>query len=518
METYARDLHTKGETLYSDSSTATRLSQRPGSQRKGSLYEDFGSDFGGRTSSRTSQPTRSKLSNRQASSSQNALVISDSSSSEDELNFLSHSRQGSESPVKPKKQRKTSKTPASDTPPPVVIDHHQKDPNYKPLDLSKLRIGKKSSAAASTAPTPKTSQDSRPKALPELRPKASLASRPKTAQDSRQNCVAGPSSAGSSTRKLAIEAALDQVKRESEQGKRKEKGSHPLRERSPNQDRTNPPKSYLPDWDNSDEEKDVEKTPRASRPAPRPAYKGANSKITKSQTMADMTSASQESDKGKQKEKPRTVSRSKTLQALANFPLELSDDDASPPKPTATKGKARLQAAAKTNPTEKVLADSKSRDKGKQREVADPIDAIFAERSPSHSPAPQARKKLPDDFPMPSPLSSPAASRASSPPRKSQTKSHRVVVSSDDEGSETGGRSLRPFPMETQFLESLNRVSPAKRPASECDVHMEGGSSRKRPRRGSRDKYAYSLSSYVSASCRMIDLYLRCTGWRTRLV
>lgn len=461
MENYNRHLKASGKDMYTDSSPATRLPQRP-SQRKGVAFEDFGSDFAQR-------PKRS-------SSSKHA-VIELGDSSDDELDFLSSSsRPGSESPVKPKKHRKTpaAETLTTDARPPIAIDHHQADPNYRPLDFKKLKITKKSSAAASNAATPKASAP-----------------------------VAGPSSAvPSSTRIDNIAAAINEAKRRAD--RQEEKAARPVRERSPYQDRTNSRKSYLPEWDNSDDEKDAEKTPRPTRPAPRPAYKGANSKMAKSQTVADMQStASQEMDKGKQKEKAQHVARSKTLQALAKFPLSFSDDDASPPRSAVTKAKVRAKEGARLKPTENIPPHNKTKDKGKQREN-DPIGAIFGDESPQRSPVQRARKRTPSSFPMPSPLSSPSAGRASSPPRQSQTKSHRVVVS-EDEGSETGGRSLRPFPMETQTLESLKRVSPAKRSTAGSDAEATAGTSRKRPRRSSPDKYAYSLISCVSLVRRTAD-------------
>lgn len=504
MEGFNRNLKTKGVTLDTDSSETTRLSQRP-YQPRGYAYEDLGSDFDGRGSSRTSQTSRILHNpSKRGSSSKHEGGIS-GVSGDDELDFLSSSsRHGSQSPTKPKKhrKRKVSGPQPTDLPLPIAIDYHQTRSDYKPANLKNMKIAKKSSTATTSSGTPQTSQG--PHSGPVAGP--------------------GPSSSASSDRTSAIVAALFELKRDQDQAARKGKGSQPLRERSPNQDRASPRKSYLPAWDNSDEEDKVtEKTPRPAPPTSRPFNNGTTSKLSKSQTIADMgPSASQDKGKNKQKEKARSISRSKTMQHISESPLDISDDDLTALRSTESMRKGHPQhkptdplPKPRPRPKENIRVD-KPADKRPQREY-DPIGAIFGETdSPPPRPSVETtRTKSISEFPMPSPLSSPTASRTSSPPRKSQPRSHRVVLSEDDDGSETG-RAIRPFPMDTHLLEDLKRVSPAKRAATGSDAEGGGTTHHKRAKRLSHDKYALILQDSLCV-CRLIQNSLLAV-WNRRLV
>lgn len=482
METITRDMNAKGVNLYSDSSAATRLSQRP-SQAQGMPFEDFGSDFSSRsrTTSRTSQPPRGKrASSKQASSSKKTIIDLSGDFSDDELDFLSSSsRHGSESPAKPKERRRKEDLRLPADPVPIAIDRHQTASDYRPLDLKKMKISKKSSATSSATATPKNTQG---------------------------NHLSGTSGSSSSALSSAKPPASSSTRQtENQTGRPKSEGKRPLRERSPNQDRPRPRNPHLPPWDNSDEDSEVvEKTPRPSRPAPRPVYKGAAGKVVKSQTVADMQPSSSSQEKTT-KEKAQPVARSQSLVDVLN---SLQEQDANSPRVSTSNSKPNGKVITKSKAEKDTKAAPSRKEKGKQRAKVDPISALFADRSPPPSSSDRAsvRKHL-SDFPMPSPLSSPITHRASSPPRTSQSRSHRVVLSEDEE-SETGGRSLRPFPMETQMLESLHRVSPAKRSNFGSDVEKDDNTYRKRPRRSSPDKYAFFAFSALSN--KSVNQFTRC--------
>ncbi|KAI0369107.1 hypothetical protein BV20DRAFT_411013 [Pilatotrama ljubarskyi] len=577
MEGFNLELKAKGTSLDTDSSPATRLPQRP-RKPQGAAFEDFGSDFARRSAPRSasqssqasqgrSKPmTKQPSSSKQASSSKPTIIDFSSDSSEDELDFLSSSsRHGSESPVK--LWKRPCKEPAirtADAPVPLAIDHHQTDPEYKPLNFKTYKIPKKSSSASSAAATPQASQSQ------------------------ASGSAAGPSSSAAHSLPRRPPATSSSENPRNEPGPSNRKGrDHPLRERSPNQDRARPSrKSYLPSWDNSDEEdtdkgkgkdadRDSDKTPRPSRPpAPRPAYKGAPGKVGKAQTVADIQlSSSQESDKGQgrgkgkgkeratQNEKSHKVEHSQSLVDVLNsaYAQYVHSTDSGTAK---YKGKAGAEVSTKPKPKPKpkpkTYAAGKNDEKGAQRELDDPITAIFEQRSsspprsdkpkakavrkiegkgkqgephgpisailetrtPSPPPPPTVKaktkvktktKRTLSEFPMDLPPSSPGASRASSPPPRSQPKSHRVVHSEDEE-SDSAGRALRPFPMETQLLEVLKheQVSPAKRSAAEraSDVEDPGGVKRKRPRHESPDKTMDSFALDDSDSGSDLDIFL----------
>ncbi|KAI0766656.1 RTC4-like domain-containing protein [Trametes elegans] len=481
MEGLTRNLSLKRMTLENDTSSATRLSQRP-SQHKGTAYEDFGSDFGSRPSSRTSQPPRKLASSRHASSSKSTGIPRLDGLSDDEIDFLSSSsHHESESPPSFKKQQKGHESRLTDTSVPIAIDRHQTATDYKAVDLKKLKFRKKSSTATPDADGPKSSQEQ------------------------PSDCAAGPSSSAKPflTSKYAGPSSLPVSESEPERPKRREKTNHPLRERIPNQGRVRPPKSHLPPWDNSDQdEKETEKTPRPPRPRPRPAYQSAvNGKMAKSQTVADMQPSASQEEKSKQ-EKPQPVAHSHTLQLLdAQSPK--SGGDAEISKSSLAKGKAREREPAKVKSKDnRNSREDTGRDK--LREL-NPIRAIFEGEPPRNSTPPQGRKHGLSAFPMPSPLSSPFTSRASSPPRKSHVKDNSIVVSSDED-SESGSRLLRPFPMATQMLESLKQGS-AKRTAAGSEADIDSGAYRKRQRRGSHDKAKSHVDDLLTDS-DLDDIFL----------
>ncbi|KAJ8473086.1 hypothetical protein ONZ51_g8079 [Trametes cubensis] len=463
METITRDMNAKGVNLYSDSSSATRLSQRP-SQAQGMPFEDFGSDFSSRSrsTSRTSQPPRGKrASSKQASSSKKTIIDLSGDFSDDELDFLSSSsRHGSESPAKPKERRRVEEMRLPADPVPIAIDRHQTASNYRPLDLKKMKISKKSSATSSATATPKNTQG---------------------------NHLSGTSGSSSSALSSAKPLASSSARESGNQaGRPKSEGKRP----SPRAD---------------EDSEVVEKTPRPSRPAPRPVYKGAAGKVVKSQTVADMQPSSSQSQEKTTKEKAQPVARSQSLVDVLN---SLQEQDANSPRVSTLNSKPNGKVITKSKTERDTKVAPSRKEKGKQRVEVDPISALFADRSPPPSSSDRASaKKHLSDFPMPSPLSSPITHRASSPPRTSQSRSHRVVLSEEEE-SETGGRSLRPFPMETQMLESLHRVSPAKRSNVGSDVEQDDKTYRKRPRRSSPDKYAFFAFNGDDSGSDLDDIFL----------
>ncbi|KAI1793474.1 RTC4-like domain-containing protein [Ganoderma leucocontextum] len=500
MESMIHRMKSKGTTLDTDASSATRLSQRPKSS--GVTFEDFGTSFG-KISSRTSAASTSRRPSKKPGPSSKGVVIefmSDAESSEDEINFLSgSSRHGSESPKKPKKTGKRATSIARSieaSPSPtvsLVIDRHQADPNYKPIDFSKMsfRKTKKLDASASNQ-TPGSSQESRSKDYDI----GSSSSRPARSLSRPNNPVDLPNAPE----------------------KRK---ALPLRERTPNQDRPrsrrpSPPPPQEKGVARKEQDKDADKTPRASRVVPRPVNKGNRSSLGKSQTVPDLRPGSQE--KGWERSQP--LSRSQSTHELAgthSAPIQVSDDDSDGVKTDLPRrkanGKARDTGNGRQGPatradrdiisfpdlsplSSQVAVRERTRDKGKGKAREDPIGARL--NSPSF------RKRNKHDlatFPMLSPLSSPASRSGSSPPPSSSSmtrnklpgKRKNVVVSSEEE--EEDERQLAPFPMATQDLESLRRASPAvKRTTPEGGLEGESGTYKKKRRRDS-EKFSLDFDS-----------------------
>ncbi|RDX48131.1 hypothetical protein OH76DRAFT_1383903 [Lentinus brumalis] len=448
MEGYHQRLKSRGATLDTDASPATRLSQRPG-QTAGAAFQDFGSDFASRNrASQSRPPSKSRM-----QSGKGATISFHDDFSDDEIDFLSgSSRHGSESPEKPR--RATKRAAAASSSLPVIIDHHQADPNYKAIDFRKLKIQKKSSVVSSTVRTPENSQES-------------------SARDSG----AGPSSS-------RLQASARAVDHATAKGAQKKKT--PLRERSPNQDRsrTHRPSTPVSDKNRRDRlVKDMDETPKPARPAPRPVKKAARSGVGKSQTVPDLGAQSSQ-------EKNQLLSRSQTAQEIIRISSDESDDEKTNSLRTA-KGKGKAMASDPFGTLSPLSTHVKKQDgegqaKGKWKMArVDPTGTL----SPLSSPGRKKRKDPLTSFPMPSPLSSPGSRHSSSPPhaKEKQSSSQRkgmVVSSSDDDDAPR--RALRPFPMETQVLASLCRSSPTgKRATLDSDGEDLSGTYRKKQRRAS---------------------------------
>ena len=488
----------RGTTLDTDASSATRLSQhpKPSSQSTGVTYEDLGSDSSRKSSNaRPSSPSHEASKQRISSTSGVTIQFSDSDSSPDELDCLpqcSSSRNSSMSPRKSKRIVKRGASIARDTSPSpspvVVIDHHQANPNYKPIDLNKLKIPKKKKKAddASSSQTPENSQNE------ETGSSSSRATPPLP----RMNARAGSSSEASKAR------------------------AQPLRERTPNKDRSRPIRSASlrereKDAATRREEqgKDVDKTPRPSRIVPRPVSKGSRNSIGMSQTMSDLLPGSQ--DKGSMES--QQLSRFQSTQEFAGTfsqPIQVTDGDSDGAKTDVPrrkpnvkaqgqskgKGKGRqgddLEAARDINQSPFLSplssqTDARSPEKGKESARDDPIDQLL------NSPSFRGRKANTVGFPALSPLSSPVSRRVSPPllaPSRAKLKrnvgkARTTVVSSSEDDNE--GRQLAPFPMATQVLESLRRVSPAaKRTTLANSIEDECMVYRKKRRRYS-EKFSF---------------------------
>ena len=472
MEDFTQRLKSRGATLDTDASSVTRLSQRPGSsQTRGAAFQDFGSDFG--LSSRPAHSRSTPTHRTQTHKSGKGIAISfDDDFSDDEIDFLSgSSRHGSESPEKP---RRPSKRPTINAAPlPVVIDHHQADPNYKAIDFKKVKIPKKSAAASSTAQTPENSQESR-----------------------ATESGAGPSS----SRPQSSSRALGLV---SDKGLRRKKT--PLRERSPNQDRSRTRRSSTPvsDADQRDKRslKDMDETPRPSRVVPRPVKKGGRSSLGKSQTVPDLGALSSQ-DKG------QPLSRSQTVQDF----IHISSEESDVPRMDASRsGQGKGSRAKGSDPFASLSPLSKHKgSKGKEKERVDPISGL----SPLTSPAGKTRKDPLTSFPMPSPLSSPCSKRSSRSPdvqRKQAPSQRKSAVLSSSEDDEPPRRTLRPFPMETQVLASIcGSSSVGERPILGGDGEDFTGTYRKKPPRESEHLSLGGDSDSDEDSAYMRSLHQSC--------
>lgn len=476
MEGYHQRLKSRGATLDTDASPATRLSQRPGSsQTAGAAFQDFGSDFASRNrASQSRPPSKSRI-----QSGKGATISFHDDFSDDEIDFLSgSSRHGSESPEKPRRATKPAAAAGSSLP--VIIDHHQADPNYKAIDFRKLKIQKKSSTVSSAAQTPENSQES-------------------NARDSG----AGPSSS-------RLQASARAVDNATAKGAQKKKT--PLRERRPNQDRsrTHRPSTPVSDRDKRDKPvKNMDETPKPSRPAPRPVKKAARSSLGKSQTVPDLGAQSSQ-------EKNQSLSRSQTAHEIIRISSDESDDEkTTPPKTAKGKGKAKASDPFGTlsplsTHVKRQDGEGKARGKWKGMERVDPIGTL----SPLSSPARKKRKDPLTSFPIPSPLSSPGSRHSSSPPhaKAKQSSSQRkgMIGSSSDDDEDAPRRALRPFPMETQVLASLFRSSPAgKRVTLDSDGEDHSGTYRKKQRRAS-ERLSLGSDSDSDDDSAYMRLYSQC--------
>ncbi|KAI0741663.1 RTC4-like domain-containing protein [Daedaleopsis nitida] len=442
MEAYGQNLRSKDRTLDTDPSPATRLTKRPIlSARKENMFEDFGSDF----ASRQNRATRNLPKACDASRKGSRVAFSDYDDSDDEIDFLSSSsRHSSESPTKPK----SSKSATIAEPVPVVIDRHQADPNYRALDFKKMKIPKKTSASSSTALASGASNERRTKVH-----------------------GAGPSTSQPVTQPRSHRPATSPVQHEQAFPKKK----LPLRERSPNQDRSRIGRQSNTPQEREDLRKermrDMDKTPRPSRPVPRPVNKGRGS-LGKSQTVPDLGShSSQENDHS------RSLSRSRSTQDIIHI---LGSSESDSPGTNAPKKGANGKAKATSDPFDMISPLSSQTDKGyteqnvgnakgKGKERADPIGAL----SPLSSPGRFAHRSAASSFPMPSPLSSPASRQSDFTPRVkgrvSSSQKYDTVAGSSEEEDEGPRRILRPFPMETQVLASIRNPSPADSPDRPAD-------------------------------------------------
>ena len=479
MEGYGQQLKCRGTTLDTDASSATRLSQRPLSSQPGGVqFEDFGSDFR-RASSRprSRAPSVSRKLPKPPAPRDGPGVIIDfgddggagTESSDDEIDFLSgSSRHNSAEPEK----AKTMARPRSASRPTYAIDRHQANPDYKSIDLKSFKIPKKSAAAsASTSHTPVASG---------ARSKAHDASSSSSRAPRRT-----PSQSLSST-----ESSKDDWAKKV-----------PLRERSPNRSRRplTPPLEVMDkDEQRTGQCKDADRTPRPSRPAPRPVNKCARSSLGKSQTVPDLaTRPSQES------EPSQPLSRSHTLQGFPVSPLVTSDSSSEdlrslmPKKRIKKRARGEMENRDKDNPISALsplssqtrcrsnspevecLLSFTANGKGKAR--ADPIGDLSPLASPVRSP----RKSAPASFPTISPLSSPrhdAAPSETKAGRQPGSRPRSILASSDDN---TPRKGIRPFPMSTQVLASIGRRSPHnKRNTPDNESKDDGGIDKKRLRQG----------------------------------
>ena len=482
MYSYNQHPKGRGQTLATDASKATR-----GPQPMTNAFEDFGSDFK-RASQSRSKPASSQTA-APGKGKGTAITFNDDSS-DDEIDFLSgSSRHGSETPQRP---RRTSKAPTA-AEVPVVIDRHQADPNYRAIDLKKMKIPKKKNAAQ----TPENSQETR----------------------------SPTSGAGQSSHPHPPPRSGSRAVSSAEPEKAKQRKKVPLRERSPNQDRSRPRLQSTPPREKGDHRKaqvkDSDMTPRPSRPAPRPVNKGARSSLGKSQTVPDLGVSSQEQDRS------QPLSRSQSTRDVITIPSS-SESDAPQPKEKrrgvygkakdkASKGNAdpfrdisplssHIDKKKDAHDPEERSTRSKGQGKGKGKERADPIGALSPLKS-SRS----ARKSVPSSFPMLSPLSSPATRHSSSPSRRNAANSQRKgspMSSSDDEDDRRPRRGLRPFPMETQVLESIRNGAPTKlRTESDSSEDEPTGTYRKSRRRDS-GKHTMDADSDSDDGSAYMRIYL----------
>ncbi|KAI0794127.1 RTC4-like domain-containing protein [Fomes fomentarius] len=505
MERYRQQLKGRGTTLDTDTSRATRLPHAP--QSMGIAFEDLGSDFGRQRSqprSSTSSPHK-----RRASSKGTTIALNDDFS-DDEIDFLSgSSRHGSETPQKPRKSSKPKSSVTVAEPLAIVIDRHQANPNYRAIDYKRIKIPKKSSAASSAAQTPENSQEPRP-----------------TASGAGQSSSRPVSQSRSETR------AISPVQPEKEKPRRKV----PLRERSPNQDRPWGRRVSTPPREKRDTRKeqvrDMDTTPRPSRPAPRPANKVSRSSLGKSQTVPDLGVHSSQD-----KAMSHPMSRSQTVQDIIHLTSSESDSPEADVSETERRmsEKARGKVKAKADPFSSISPLSSQTDKqgainetdqgrtlakskGKKgRERADPFSTL----SPLKSPVRPKRTDTLSSFPMPSPLSSPATRHSSSPSHAKTSGSQRRTVimtsSDDDDNDDTPERPLRPFPMETQVLASIHSTSPVGKRSGPGSGTEGPSSTYRKKRRREIDKFSLDVDSDSDEDMALVDPKTLCPWCDERL-
>lgn len=478
MENYGQQLKSRGATLETDASPATRLSQRPASsQGGGAHYENLGSDFGkkpARGRSRAPSAPRHlpvKGTSRHGSVTLVGFTDDDDAgvdSSDDEIDFLSgSSRHGSVELDEPKRQlRRSNRSNAA-----LAIDHHQTDPEYHTIDLTKMKIPKKYTAA----PNPGT----------------------------KHIYVKDPTPGPSSSSRPAGRAA-----------------KIPLAEHSRNRPRT---RQFPNTSDDCEDEivkgqgNDADRTPRPSRPVPRPVNKASKCNLVKSQTVPHLNVQSS------QEKTSQPLSRSQTVNDIVKpTTLVISDSSSDDPEPLMPKlrssgrsmggdkikRKTRAQnsafpvisplSEARYDRNTGPVAPSKScKDKGKGKTTAraETIDNPFPLSSPVRTP----RRSAPSSFPTISPLSSPTFPRATPTRVRANQLGGRLktTVLSSSEDDDEPRRTIRPFPMDTQVLASIGRYSPASQQGTPDNGEESRGEvhGKKRRRESSQFDLSFDLDS-----------------------
>ncbi|KZT09830.1 uncharacterized protein LAESUDRAFT_461612 [Laetiporus sulphureus 93-53] len=445
MEEAMDSLRHAGEDLFS--SQELRMKERP-TRSSGTLFVDLGSDFGPcQANSAKPKLNTGNRAHKDAMLGTRSSTKKNLTSSGDELDFLSPDRRQAASANKKSSGGRSmagaveyEKEGQRDKPDKIFVngEYHDINPDFPPD--RKLPSFKKKTAGNRDSHHSESSLNSPAQVRTRSatsRAASSTPSSPPVASSSRL----APRLAYSGTRNDTIDGGTCGGQR-----KGRQKKQPPLHEPS------NRKGAHTPISVGSDVE-DVFDTPRAKaarRPKPRPTFKGSNA----------------ENDDGSEEEHPKNnMKRGKHFRPLEEFPH--------------------------MSPLRNENAPEKTKGNGTAKDEEDPIAALSplsSQAREQHATVKAATKlKLPQAFPMLSPLSSPVRKDHG---RKSQVSSERQgslsqgsrsskgkeragmlssTESEDDEDAyahSKSGYKVRPFPMETQVLEGIGH-SPGKRGSGE---------------------------------------------------
>ncbi|OBZ73608.1 hypothetical protein A0H81_05976 [Grifola frondosa] len=449
---------------------------------KGQFCEDLGSSFTG-SQDRITRAGRPKKSQDRvepqgrlcapAGRRTTSKATAGDSSSEDEINMLTgSSRHSSRSSIKEeRKQRTKTEGGTVKDNPAHTIDAHMKDPRYKPTEEVIATLKFKKTKLAMDGLTSSTSTEAGNFRTRDT-PPARVAGPPHVDSKSKRYVT------DNDTTPQRIRSYVDPTKRHD----------------PPRYNHSQTSRVSVVSNNGEGDKCDDARTPRPTRPAPRPAYKGAQ-KASSARPFPPISPLGSAKCKGKDADGHERTGISQ------NIP-----DGVSPlvsRKGSSSQGGSWANGVGKkikrSNPISAISPlSSQPKVQSHRGCIATSLDPI-GNMSPLSSKA-KGKKKAglkPQSFPTISPLSSPLQKNDSRTARRkpsgssqksSSGRSRARMVIISEEGSETtsdedmqstrSARRIRPFPMETQLLESIGQ-SPAKRSSPE----ESDGESRDRKKR-----------------------------------
>lgn len=525
MDRLEDDLRSRNTTLYSDTSDAVRLPHQP---MHGKGFVGPTSTFGRAAQSKTNSLRTKRPGKPSAQRPPDALASGDEPS-DDELLLSSQDSKtqeksaGRTSRARTRKEERDVHTDTTVYVDGVRCEYH---PNYPPgKKLPNFKKKDSSAAAGSVSPS------GYPSSQGSVSSTKAIVGRATTPRSPPRHRTGSPDQTSATTSKLARK----------------------LRDRFPPLNQLNPNDSQEPsDIVDIDPDQDPEhslKTPRPStsrRPKPKPAYKGV-SRSKQEDDVIDIPSEETEGkgdvrrsrrrkpvvqrsdsedenqsrrrapvEKAKHKGKGKAKEPMNPIDSLS--PVHHSSDEDTPQRPTEGKARKKTRKLAEF-PAPPPLSNPSSPRRAKKSKQPDdfPMDVVSPLSSQKSQLSRQASQLR--EFPELPPLSSSPeddGSRARNGKTKSSSQKSRVhkgaVLSSDEDAD------LRPFPMQTQLLESIGRSPPKRLDGHSSDLEDERARRARKKRRADADpneRYELSYSpvrlgaqlyQHMYASHRLADI------------